>query len=776
MSRRSPRGSLGIGLAIVVLIILAFQWASQYWQEILALVVAIGIIRLAVKSSTSKPATDQAPDPVSTTSTSQRTSSDSSARRSVSLNLVRTDLKQDPRHYWVDATGNATVHGRFAGGMIYVGEDLAALSGYNVEPALINPKLPAITQTMDLSQRRTSYWSSYSGSSAEARGAYLQWLSTGRKDPNADIGLVFLYFYGLERRVLADTLSVSVSATEIEAIKAEVQRLLEIYTNNSFRHYAINFLGALEAKNLPSGLYRSPPPSGPGLLLRHKVGLAQCAQDGAPLRTDWAIAWLEGDTSNGWLPTAARRCQSEFRRLFAIRYAQTYGEGLILPKNKTKLRFDYHAASASFHGWRHSLGIEFDLPDVTVLTSPLKKLRVIAENCCVELSGYSRRMAKPGVDPDSLECIAELPYSLWPDKYRGPVEKIRAMVAASGQPLAVPLESVLKWMPTHTTINKALWRAFVARLGEASIGVEPDPAAGGPAPKGDTRVAFFPLVAQERTDETSARYRAAAMTLQLAVAVASADGEAQDVDRSALIGRLENWLQLTVSEKARLNAHLRRILAEPPKITGFRPQIEAMNKSAREAVGTFVVSVAQTDGLITKAEHKTLERIYKLLDLDTARLPRVTREEPQTVVAAGKTSGAHPIRPPAPVFELDKNRVRQLQAETERVAALLTGIFNEEETEAPTSSVKQETPEHEAHAPGLWSLDAVHSDLASTLLGRAHWTRVELEELAEDRQIMLDGALETINEACLDATGQSLLDGNDPVEVNREMVREKQAV
>ena len=687
----------------------------------------------------------------------------------------RADLKTDPRPFWVDADTHSTVQGRSIGGMIYVGKNLASLAGGDVEPALIDPNLPAASKGLDLSERRTGYWPSYSTCSPEARGAYLQWLSSGRKDPNADVGLVFLYFYGLERRALADPLTVQVPAIEIEAIKMEVERLVGIYASGSFQNYAHGFLDLLQAKSVPNALYREPPPPSSHLSLRHKIGLAQCAQDGMPLTVDWAIAWLENDTS-GRLPTAAIRCRPEFRRLFAIRYAETYGEGLILPKNRTKLRFDYHAASASFHGWNHSPVYGLDLPDVTVLTSPVKKLRAVAERCCEDLSRYSRRHARAEVDPDSLECIAELPYPLWPEKYRSHVEKIRALVTASGQPLAIPFETVRTWMPSHTTLGKPQWQRFVGRLAEAGLGVEPDPSAGGPAPTTDTRIAFFSLGTERRADEASGRYRAAALTLQLALAVAGADGVAQDVDRSGLIGSLEEWMHLTPTEKARLGAHLRRVLAEAPKVTGLTRQVKAIDRAARKAVGTFVISVAQADGVVTKAERKMLDRIFKLLELDPATLPPVTPEEPRVVVVASEPATIHPIRQPAQVFVLDPNRIRELQAETERVAKLLTGIFNsEEDAPAPAPQAPSEPPEPRTPVAGLWGLDPEHSDLARKLLGRAHWTRAELEELAEDRQIMLDGALETINEACLDTTGQPMLEGSDPIEVNRDLVHSEQA-
>jgi uncharacterized tellurite resistance protein B-like protein len=770
MGRRRKSGGAGLGL-----IVLALVGFAVFGRELLIIAGIGGVLWLAYKLFFSKPERLSGKGSATSLPVSVGTGSPEVYVRIGSSAPYRADLQNDPQLFWVDASSTATVQGSSIGGMVYLGEGLASLGGNHIEPALIDPTLPVVRQRLDLSQRRTDYWPSYSTCSSEARGAYLQWLSSGRKDAEADIGLVFLYFYGLERRALADSATVEVPVTEIEAIRAEVQRLLGIYARGSFQTYARNFLDVLGGRSPPSALYRDPPPSHSYLSLQQKVGLAQCAQDGAPLPADWAIAWLENDTS-GRLPTAATRCKSEFQRLFTIRYTETYGDGLILPRNRTKLRFDYHPASASFHGWDQSVAFGFDLPDVTVLTSQIKKLHAIAESCCEDLAGYSRRRAKAGTDPDSLECISELPYALWPERYRGPLEKVRALVTRSGQPLAVPFETVRRWMPDHAALGRSQWRSFVGRLGEAGLGVEPDPAAGGSVPIADTRVAFFSLGTERRADEASARYRAAALTLRLAVAVANADGSSQDLDRSALIGRLEEWLHLAASEKARLNAHLRRVLAETPKVTGLKRQISSMDAATRKAVGAFVVSIAQADGSITKAERRMLERIFKLLELDPTRLPPVTLEEPQVVVAAGEPPTIHPIRSSAPAFVLDPARVLDLQAETERVATMLTGIFNAEEeagSSAPTAS--NESTEHETSAPGLWGLDPEHSDLARKLLGRAHWTRAELEELAEDRQIMLDGALETMNEACLDATGQQLLEGSDPVEVNRDLIHTEQA-
>jgi hypothetical protein len=127
-------------------------------------------------------------------------------------------------------------------------------------------------------------------------------------------------------------------------------------------------------------------------------------------------------------------------------------------------------------------------------------------------------------------------------------------------------------------------------------------------------------------------------------------------------------------------------------------------------------------------------------------------------------------------FTLDAERVKALQAETERVSAMLTGIFSsdDEPTHAP-AAVKEPLVEADAASPGLWGLDSAHANFATALLDRTQWSRSELEELAEDRELMLDGALERINEACLDATGEALLEGTDPVDVNRGVMHQEAA-
>src|SRR5690606_16028718 len=131
---------------------------------------------------------------------------------------------------WVKPGESITVEGHtIADGFVYVGSSMSAdidsvaalknaanlgvqshsYSGNwtaqrTTDPALINPSLRVASRNADTVGQKMGYWPSYSGIEPECRLAYLQWLASGKKEPNAYIGYVFLYFYGIERRIIAD--------------------------------------------------------------------------------------------------------------------------------------------------------------------------------------------------------------------------------------------------------------------------------------------------------------------------------------------------------------------------------------------------------------------------------------------------------------------------------------------------------------------------------------------------------------------------------------------
>lgn len=146
---------------------------------------------------------------------------------------------------WISPGQTVNVHGlELPGGMLYVGAGLpgANIGRSSVEPALINPALPIDRLQPDYAGHHMDYWPSYAEIPPASRAAYLEWLAHGRP-AGAYIGYVFLFFYGIERRVLVDARTSAQARAEIPALLTEVERLLELYAaNNSFRRYASDFL------------------------------------------------------------------------------------------------------------------------------------------------------------------------------------------------------------------------------------------------------------------------------------------------------------------------------------------------------------------------------------------------------------------------------------------------------------------------------------------------------------------------------------------------------
>lgn len=253
---------------------------------------------------------------------------------------------------WVPPGKQVEVHGyKLPGGMIYLGSHLAQISGHGVEPALVNPNLPLLEPSQLYRGEQIPYWPSYSNLSPNARGLYLRWLSGGRRDPEVNVGIVFLFFYGLERRLLAEANDVGDS--EKGALIQEVERLLTIYgRGGSFRYYASELRrfvdGSLRERamsNDPVGDLEDEGNWGRNLQLI----IGKMAANAEPLPAKWALRWLmKSDYLYYPPPTPARRCHEEFSRLYQIRYQQKFGVGLRLQSQAREIPIEYKPASAFF--------------------------------------------------------------------------------------------------------------------------------------------------------------------------------------------------------------------------------------------------------------------------------------------------------------------------------------------------------------------------------------------------------------------------------------------
>lgn len=692
---------------------------------------------------------------------------------------TQSEKKAPPDAGWVAPGGSTSVHGFETGDLVYVGSRLPALNGDDVEPSLINPVLPIDKQHANSSGGGIDYWPSYSEISAASRTAYLQWLAGGRKDPHAFVGYVFIFFYGLERRVYELVKAGAPNGDEALAIAREVSRLLTLHArrSQSFAGYGdalLDLIASIEprAHNIPR---HEPIRPGYGVPIRLKIALGELAVAGKPIPAAMALDWVH---ATYFLNTPATRCANEFELLFHIRYAKQFGDGLVVKPNKTFVDLAYRPASSALD----FLTIKRrDLPDVTQLERPIGKLIELARECSGALDAFSRFLGKNADARQSLAAFALLPDELVEATPSADAKALDTLIGsrldANGRAHLTAgelLPYVRLAKPEKVSKNEAMLLAqALERIG---YGIEPDVRLGGPVfEPAEPVVAFRRL--PDCPSVASEEYAAATLLIRLGVLVSAADDGVSQAERELLERHIEQRLQLTPGERQRLSAHLAWLIDADLGMTGLKKRLEALPQPSRRAIGRLLVDVAATDGHVEPREMKILEKLYTLLDLPSSDLYRDVHsahaddEEPVVVDQPATTPKgfAIPARP-APVATtpagLDMSRVRLKIAETREVSVLLSSIFVEE-TATPAPPVIET-----AQAGTIGSLDAAHSELLRRLAEGESWPREEVERLAAELALLPDGALETINDYAYATLDEPFWEDDDPLAINSNAARQ----
>lgn len=688
---------------------------------------------------------------------------------------IPSPLDNEPQNArWVPTNESVVIVGfTLPQGMIYFGSGLRSASG-RIEPALVNPRLSVAANHVDEALRLMDYWPSYNDTGPDARRAYLQWLAGGRCNPQTNIGYVFLFFYGLERRVLLDAKHDEKARAEIPFILAEVKRLLAVYgeSSGSFRSYAANFLEytRLSMEGV-TPVYQGDPPneaSNYELPLRMRLGLGQMALNKIPVSPKWAHAWTLAEP-NISRRTPVTRCPEAFESLFARKYTERFGEGMVLPVNRTQLKSGYRPASAGLLGQEFTLSLG-GVPDITATKVPTGRLQQLVDECATELDGYSRFIGRNPDQKDSLEALLQLPPSLWPVPARAELDDLKSRI---GDGLVVmtfgELSSRLKSAGSLTR-DKVL--GLARALESMHLGMEPDVLAGAKTPKAEDSVVLFATHPEDGEVRANLAYQAAAVTIGLSHAVAVADGDVSAQELMHLSRQADSWVHLSVAHRKRLNAYLRLQMEQPTPLATFKKKLEPLAQDARRAIAQFLAHLAQVDGVVSPSEVKLLEKLYKSLGVDSQllygdlHLAATPSDGESKTLSAKATKGMEPG-----AFSLDPNRIADLRKETEQVSSLLADVFAEEEAVV----VLAEEVEEQMHEPGLVGLDSGHSAFLRLLLSRPAWSKQDLADAASDMELMLEGTLERINEAFFDHFDEALTEGDDPVEVNQSLLEKMPA-
>jgi hypothetical protein len=650
-------------------------------------------------------------------------------------------------------------------GMVYVGRAGDSVSEH--DSSFIDPTLSVAPRSATAGP--LGYWPSYRRITPECRRQYLEWLSSGKNAPDQDIGYVFLYFYGLERRIFIDT----PLAAEVHLLATEVERLRLIYAGNgSFNGYSARLLEAvafLQEVGLGSNGQFTPDLAAPlaEMPMALQVAIAREVVAGHALPFELAAAALFG-LREFWSVNrliTEEKGRETFLSVFKSRFAVAFPSGFILRNRKdSHLLLNYRGASSGLQvDLAKRAGLK-DLPNPTALT--WTKLLSLASAVAEDITPYVKSVAYHPARANSLLGLVGCPVELRNTIASEAQHWVQGLPDLSGIAFSEVAGHAIGTTTAKWTVRHR--RQVSEALAGVGFSMEPEPEDTSERLEDTTMVQIF-----RSTDRTPARSVDVASAAAMLVAiVAKTAGHGTEEIAKIWLPKAALRLPLTSDQQMRVEARLAWLSTKHVTVLKAKKLLGDATVEEREFCAWSVTLAVGMTGAVGKAEVAILEAIYDSLSVSRHMLyaglhegiDSATTAASEPILVSGEVQEQlHQIpHPPTEHADEISDRLARIRDETDRVAALLKSIFVEEESKTSVPDPIDET----THA----GLDDDHARLLTQLLTRSEWSRGEFDKAASEAGLMPGGAMETINEWAFDYYGDALLEDGDPVVVKHSLL------
>jgi hypothetical protein len=649
-------------------------------------------------------------------------------------------------------------------GMLYVGKTSGLYGNYG--GCVIDPELPL---GIAAAAEPIGYWISYQHISPNCRKRYLDWLGGGKCAADIDIGYVFLYFYGIERRLLLEAPPVM----EMELLSQELQQLRSLYgIDGSFNSYSARLLAAVtflrDAKRPDSAIFV------PDLTVTKremspvlKLAIAREVVAGRPLNFELATAALIG-MRDVWTShhEVLHHARQPLLQLLRSRFTAAFPSGFLVRNRKdSHLAIMYRGATAGlFVDLAVKAGLK-ELPDPETLT--WTKLRTLAEGIANELLPFAKLLAYYPDRAQSLAALASCPAELRDTLAFDAKHWFDTLVLPAAVPFSILAKHAIgadstKWTVRHRRqISEAL----------AAVGCSMEPAPEDAIERLSDKTIVY--VIRGTHDSQSREMDVASAAAMLVANIVKANKSNGTKIEEFWLSQLPSRLILPSFQTERLRARLALYRTSNVAIQKVKRLLGDATPEERELCAWSATIATGFSGNIDKRQIAELEAVYDALG--------VTRNILYTGLhasVAAATDGAdspvemssevaefiHPI-PPPPAAKLagpNIDRLALIRAETESVSAMLASIFTEAEAEPEAPNLDSDS---------VWTgLDSDHAALLNKLVTRSEWVRQEFEAIAVSLKLMPEGALEAVNEWAFDRYGDALVQDGDPLSVNLDLL------
>lgn len=690
---------------------------------------------------------------------------------------------------WIPQGSLLEIGGQRINGMIYTSETSL---GWDGEPSAINLRL-AIDARQGVDEE-IPYYPSYEALSPRQRFFYLNWLASDRNSVNPNdlpTGYLFLFFYGLERRVLLE-------GDNSIAVWDEVLRLLKIYglTRKSrsipsyfgdFLHFTAYIRGQEYYASVLQKLLDSQGErlSETALIL----ALAQRFRSSQPL--DWRLGHLIAmGLEESRRSVVVKRTGDKFREMFATRYEEAFPNGIILKASKREGTVRYQTGNATlFPRYATASPFMVKIPSVMGMSSQFKPLAKIWNQCIEDLTGYSRAVGKiTGASianaQDLLSAYLALPdelrmYQTHPLKlaYQKAIESSPKEKDFTFVPLAV-LASIMG-IPERPILTQKQSDDLANLVESFGYTLAPHPTILNMPFAWGQEVA---ICVSPPNNSMPKGLGGLLRLLHLAVLVASADGAIDEAELNVFHGASSAQDDFTRVQISATEA----VLIRDTNVAASRLQkiAKSIHQNERKAVFKLLVHIACADDVLSSDENRLLRRIAKAFQLSSSALEDVLSEDSnfETVTVStgrNKTQGETIPRPTvASSFSLDMERIRSLTEETAEVVSILSRALEEEVTddsEEPSSIDQSKTEISVQHPEWIASLDDRYKNALIEIITSMDQSNFDFDAIIDSHHLLPDDFIDGVNSWADESLGDFLIESDDDgdISINQKLIPNK---
>jgi len=725
--------------------------------------------------------------------------------------LTPTTLASPVHRHWLAPGEAVAVQSiQILGGMFYFGSSLPALDGSEIEPSLVNPNLRIAEPNVRGVDRDSRYFPEYRNFTSVERRDYLRWLAGGRTDATVTPKFPYLFFSGLERRLIAPfvlgqrvrNIESPLTPDERIALRAEILRLGNSQPYANLAAHCNNLMALVDLStvlNDPDSIYTFNaeslsfwPQRADGVLPTAAVRLARFAVDQKPITADWAWTWFRLDPESD-LEDYSPQLLNTARRIFPQMFQRVAPPGGIrLTLTGTPIVAHYAPVSPSYQR-RVEMITAADARRIPWLQQvnpePLRLIRQAAFAAIAEAKSAHRVVNRPHYGR-GLATVARLTdryfinhplvndFRDWLNQHIAPEPDSPAIMPAG--------RLIARWQnhnePSHITKSEVI--SLLATLDRLGFEAEPDVRLGGPTlsvgKDGDAVIAIARRGPNNDSDNALSPivYR---VGLPLIVRAARAAG---NTDLSSLIPFAEALPSATAADPTRIAVRLAWLLASAKESARLpkpsEPTLAALDASDRTRIADILTATAAFSGPVSPAAVAELIRLFALLGLpdtevysrlhDTASTGNIRAKSATTTAKSTPKATKNTTR-----VTIDPEVVKRKTAESEHVSTLLADIFTEETqslpAHLPVAPLPSDVPVFATQAPST-ALDPRHTDFLRALLSQDTWPLADLTALARTANLMPNAAIETINEAAYDRFEEPILEGDDPIYIQLDLAND----